>query len=80
MSKFVDTKMRHDALMADLFWNDMVAEAKVYLVNKHLANGDLHITEEGIDFIGRENESIRPVFDIHGEQVFPEMDETRYQG
>ena len=77
MSKFVDTKMRHDALMADLFWNDMVAEAKVYLINKHLANGDLHITEEGVDFIGREKENTRPVFDIHGEQIFPEMGETR---
>lgn len=59
MSKFVETKMRHDALMADLFWNDMVAEAKVYLINKHLANGDLHITEEGVDFIDREKEKYK---------------------
>lgn len=58
MSQFVDTKMRHDALMADLFWNDMVAEAKVYLVNKHLANGDLHITEDGIDFVNKEETNI----------------------
>ena len=58
MSKFVDTKMRHDAFMADLLWNDMVAEAKVYLINKHLANGDLHITEEGIEFIGKEENII----------------------
>ncbi len=79
MSKFVETKMRHDALMADLFWNDMVAEAKVYLINKHLANGDLHITEEGVDFVGREKENTTPVFDIHGEQIFPEMDETRWR-
>ena len=55
MSQFEETKMRHDALMADLFWNDMVDEAKVYLINKHLSNGDLHITEEGVDFIGRDN-------------------------
>ena len=54
MSNFVDTKMRHDAFMADLLWNDMVAEAKIYLINKHLANGDLHITEEGIDFVSKE--------------------------
>lgn len=58
MSKFVDTKMRHDALMADLFWNDMVAEAKIYLINKHLTNGDLHITEDGVDFVGREDDTI----------------------
>lgn len=58
MSKFVDTKMRHDALMADLFWNDMVAEAKIYLINKHLTNGDLHITEDGIDFVNKEETNI----------------------
>lgn len=58
MSQFVDTKMRHDALMADLFWNDMVAEAKIYLINKHLANGDLHITEDGIDFVNKEETNI----------------------
>lgn len=54
MSKFEETKMRHDAFMADLLWNDMVAEAKVYLINKHLTNGDLHITEDGIDFVNKE--------------------------
>ena len=58
MSQFVDTKMRHDALMADLFWNDMVAEAKIYLINKHLTNGDLHITEDGIDFVNKEENNI----------------------
>lgn len=58
MSQFEETKMRHDALMADLFWNDMVAEAKVYLINKHLANGDLHITEDGIDFVNKEETNI----------------------
>ena len=58
MSKFVDTKMRHDALMADLFWNDMVAEAKIHLINKHLTNGDLHITEDGIDFVNKEETNI----------------------
>ena len=77
MSKFVETKMRHDALMADLFWNDMVAEAKVYLINKHLANGDLHITEEGVDFVDREKENTRVVFRANGEVVHSEMDETR---
>lgn len=68
MSKFVDIKMRHDALMADLFWNDMVAEAKVYLINKHLTNGDLHITEDGIDFVGRENDAVHR-FNTEGEEI-----------
>lgn len=77
MSKFVETKMRHDALMADLFWNDMVTEAKIYLINKHLTNGDLHITEEGIDFVGREKENTRVVFRANGEVVHSEMDEKR---
>ena len=58
MSQFEETKMRHDAFMADLLWNDMVAEAKIYLINKHLTNGDLHITEEGIEFVDKEEITI----------------------
>jgi len=68
MSNFVDTKMRHDAFMADLLWNDMVAEAKIYLINKHLANGDLHITEEGIDFVSKENDVIHR-FNTEGKEI-----------
>ncbi|MDN5651014.1 MAG: hypothetical protein L0G51_00140 [Lactococcus lactis] len=80
MSQFEETKMRHDALMADLFWNDMVAEAKVYLINKHLANGDLRITDEGVDFVDRKNES-RVAFGLDGEKIeFPELDNKRWQG
>lgn len=50
MSDESKNKINHDSFMADLFWKDMVAEAKVYLINKHLVNGDLKITKDGINF------------------------------
>ena len=54
MSDQFKNKINHDSFMADLFWKDMVAEAKVYLINKHLVNGDLKITKDGIDFNKKE--------------------------